>query len=274
MGDQCIGAKINHKLVPLSQVLKNGEQIEILNSIKQTPKSDWLQIAKTTKSKHIIKSSLKKNKKATTIKGEELYHKIIGQLKLQDDDLLLDELISHYNSQTNKELFYSIALKKIDRHSIKKYLDQRQKHIEDEKNKQSADALAKKYHKKVLKLGDENLGVDYTLSECCNPIPGDEVFGFITNDKGVVVHTTNCRNAMHLQANFAYRSVKAVWEVHEEKDYLTGISFSGTDNKGLLGEIVSLISHQSKINMKSLTFDSNSGILKGKSCYTFKTHTT
>lgn len=264
LGDQCIGAKISHTLVPLSHVVTNGDQIEILNSIKQTPKEDWLNIAKTTKSKHIIKSSLKKNKRITIKLGKDLYHRIIAQLKLEDDKLLLDELVAHYKTGTEKELFYSIALKKIDRHSIKKYLDERQKHIEDKKNRQSADALAKEYHKKILKLGDENLGIDYTLSVCCNPIPGDEVFGFITNDKGVVVHTTNCRNAMHLQANFAYRSVKAVWEVQQEKEYLTGISFTGTDNKGLLGTIVSLISHEEKINMKSLTFDSESGIFNGK----------
>ncbi|MFT6746217.1 MAG: guanosine-3',5'-bis(diphosphate) 3'-pyrophosphohydrolase [Glaciecola sp.] len=264
LGDQCIGAKISHNLVSLSHVLNNGDQIEILHSTRQTPKEDWLDIAKTTKSKHIIKSSLKKNKLATIEKGEDLYHKIVAILELQDDSLLLKELVSHYKTGTNKELFYSIALKKIDRHSIKKYLDDRKKHIENEKNNQSADALAKKYKKNVLKLGEENMGVDYTLSTCCNPIPGDEVFGFITNDKGVVVHTTNCRNAMHLQANFAYRSVKAVWEVHEEKEYLTGISFTGTDNKGLLETIVGVISHEEKINMKSLTFDSEDGIFNGQ----------
>lgn len=264
LGDQCIGAKISHNLVPLSHVLRNGDQIEILNSIRQTPKEDWLEIAKTTKSKHIIKSSLRKNKKTTTTKGHETYRKIIDQLGLQNDDLLLKELVSHYNTGDEKELYYSIALKKIDRHSIKKYLDERERHLQEEEKEQSADALAKKYKKEILKLGDENLGIDYTLSKCCNPIPGDEVFGFITNDQGVVVHTTNCRNAMHLQANFAYRSVKAIWENQHEKKYLTGISFTGTDDIGLIGRIVSLISHEKKINMKSISFDSESGIFEGK----------
>jgi len=264
LGDQCIGAKISHKLVPLSHVLSNGDQIEILNSIRQTPKEDWLDIAKTTKSKHIIKSSLKKNKRVTTKLGESLYKKIIDQLGLQEDNSLLKELVYYYNSGSEKELFYNIAVKKIDRHSIRNYVKERLKHLEDEKNNESADALAKQYKKQVLKLGDENLGVDYTLSECCNSIPGDEVFGFITNKEGVVVHTTNCRNAMHLQANFAYRSVKAVWETGQEKKYLTGISFTGTDDIGLLGRIVSLISHEEEINMKSITFDSESGIFEGK----------
>ncbi len=264
LGDQCIGAKISHKLVPLSHVLSNGDQIEILHSIRQTPKEDWLDVVKASKSKQIIKHSLRKNKKLTAKKGETLYHKIIAQLKLQDDDLLLNELISHYESVTSEELFYKIALKKIDRQSITKYLDERKKHIEDQQKQESADALASKYKKKTLKLGQEHLGVDYSLSKCCNPIPGDEVFGFITNDQGVLVHTTNCSNAMHLQANFAYRAVTAVWEELEEKNYLSGISCTGTDDIGLVGKIVSLISGEEKINMKSLSFESESGIFKGK----------
>ena len=265
LGDQCIGAKVNHKLVPLSYELSNGEQVEILHSSRQTPKEDWLSLIKTAKSKHCIKASLKKNKKAITEKGADNFRKILIQMELLDDIHLTEELVNYYKLEDEKELYYKIALKKIDHHSIKNYLDERKKHIEEREKSESAEALAERFSTgEVLKIGDENLGIDYNLSECCHPIPGDEVFGFITNDEGVQVHKTNCPNAMHLQANFAFRSIKAKWDSIHTNLYQTGLQVTGTDDIGLLNKILTSISEEEKINMKSVIFDSESGIFEGK----------
>ena len=265
IGDHCIGAKVNHKLVSLSFALSNGEQIEILYSEKQTPKEDWLDIAKTAKSKQSIKNSLKRNKKEVTHEGEDKLNKIFAQLELENDENILEELVQYYQLQDNTELFVKIALKKIDRHSIKKYVESRASLVEISKTRISAEDLVKKHKKEgLLILGKENLGKDYTLSSCCNPIPGDEVFGFITNVDGVKIHKTNCPNAMHLQANFAYRSIKAQWTTSDEKSFLTGISFTGTDDVGLVSKILECISHEEKINIKSISFESEDGIFNGK----------
>lgn len=265
LGNQCIGAKVNHKLVALNHVLSNGEQVEILHSVKQSPKQSWLEIAKTAKSRQSIKSSLRKNKKAITVKGTETYHKIIAQLNVQDDASLLQELISHYKTADDSELFYKIAQKNIDRHSIKNYLTDRKKHLKAIESKKSADALAEKYKTEgLLLLEDDNFEVDYALSTCCTPIPGDEVFGFITNQEGVQIHRTNCPNAMHLQANFAFRTIKTKWGENNSLPQITGISFTGTDDVGLLSKIIEEISHKASTNIKSIAFDSNDGIFEGK----------
>ncbi len=264
LGDHCIGAKVNTKLVPLSYCLQNGEQVEIIHSIKQSPKDLWLEIVKTTKSKHHIKSAIKKNNKVDTKKGEVLYHKIIHQLKLTDDELFLQELVKYYRCTNEQELFYKISLRKIDRHSINKYITERKSFVKALENHTPADELAKKYAKDVLILKNNNHDTEYKLSKCCNPIPGDEVFGFINNDAGIQIHKTNCSKAMHLQANFAFRTIKTKWDTEETAQHLTGISFTGTDDMGLLGNIIAIISQEEKINIKSVSFDSESGIFQGK----------
>lgn len=266
IGDKCIGAKANHKLVPLSYVLETGEQVEILTSAKQMPKDEWIDLVHTAKAKNAIKGSLKRLRKVVSEEGKIKYKRILNMLDVDTEveNDLLAELVNYFEIPNTTELYYRIALKKIDKYSIKEYLELKANNeltVKTDENK----IVTKTFGKgDVLVLGGETLDVQYTLSKCCNPIPGDEVFGFITGKDGIQIHKTNCPNAMHLQANFAFRSIKAKWDTAEISNFLTGISFKGTDDIGLVNKILKIISSDEEINIKSISFDSEHGIFDGK----------
>jgi GTP pyrophosphokinase len=262
IGDHCIGAKVNHKLVPLSYVLQTGEQVEVLTSNKQMPKEEWLNLVHTAKAKHAIKHSIKRVRKEISEKGKIKYKRILEALEVKPTKQLLADLVSYFELQNSTDLYYRIALKKIDRYNVKDFLEQRANPSSSivEESKIVTTDFGKG---DVLIIGEEKKSVDYTLSKCCNPIPGDEVFGFIT-PQGIMIHKTNCANAMHLQANFAFRSIKTKWSNNASKQFLTGVKFKGTDDVGLLNKILNLISTQEQINIKSVGFDSDAGVFEGK----------
>jgi GTP diphosphokinase / guanosine-3',5'-bis(diphosphate) 3'-diphosphatase len=274
IGDACIGAKVNHKLVPLNYKIKSGEQLEVLTSKKQVPKQEWLKIVTTAKAKHGIKNGVKRDRKIIATDGKEKYNRIMKGIPEASPELL-PELISHFGTSDAVELFVKIAEHKIEKGAIKNYISQRNKHqkaAEDAllkqvvKSKAKGDGVTAKSFKKedVLVLGEDKDIFDYKISPCCNPIPGDEVFGFVTVVDGIKIHKTNCPNAMHLQANFAYRTIKAVWEDKSKNEFLTGVRFTGTDDFGLVSKIVTLISGESKLRIKSIKFDSDHGVFEGK----------
>ena len=262
IGDHCIGAKVNHKLVPLSYVLQTGEQVEVLTSNKQMPKEEWLNLVHTAKAKHAIKHSIKRVRKEISEKGKIKYKRILDALQITPSKQLLADLVNYFGLQNSTDLYYRIALKKIDRYNVKDFIEQRENpsnSVEEESKIVTTD-----FGKgDVLVIGEEKQSADYTLSKCCNPIPGDEVFGFIT-PQGIKIHKTNCPNSMHLQANFAFRSIKAKWSNNASKQFLTGVKFKGTDDVGLLNNILQMISGEEKINIKSVGFDSDHGVFEGK----------
>jgi GTP pyrophosphokinase len=268
LGDACIGAKVNHKLVALNYKIKSGEQLEVLTSKKQKPKLDWLQIVTTAKAKQRIKNGVKREKKLIAIEGKEKYARIIDTLP-KDNPKLLNELVRHFNVPDTAELFVKIAERQIEKGAIKNYLDQREKHKKEAderlKVKPSKEITAQSFGKQdVIVLGDAKDKFEYKISPCCNPIPGDEVFGFVTVGDGIKIHKTNCPNAMHLQANFAYRTIKAVWEDKSKNEFLTGIRFTGTDDFGLVSKITNIISQESELKIKSIKFDADHGVFEGK----------
>lgn len=270
VGAKCIGAKVNHKLVPLSHKLQNGDQVEIITSSKQSPKEDWLNIVVTAKAKSKIKSSLKEEKRKVAEDGKETLERKLKSLKITYNTDNINKLTYFFKLHSNQDLFIAIANGKIELKDLKEYLNS-EKEIEnrgnDFKNEgKNIEALLNKVkgpESDILLIGEDLQKIDYTLAVCCNPIPGDDVFGFVTVSEGIKIHRTNCPNAAQLMANYGYRIVKAKWNGQQELTFLTGLHIIGIDDVGLINNITKVISNDFKVNMRSITVDTNDGIFDG-----------
>lgn len=270
VGARCIGAKVNHKLVPLSYKLQNGDQVEIITSGKQVPKEDWLNIVVTAKAKSKIKSSLKEEKRKIAEHGKETLERKLKSLKITYNTDNLNKLTYFFKLQSNQDLFIAVANGKIELKDLKDYLAS-EKEIESRGahhngEGQHIEALLNKVkgpESDVLLIGEDLQKIDYTLAACCNPIPGDDVFGFVTVNEGIKIHRTNCPNAAQLMANYGYRVVKAKWNRQQELTFLTGLHIVGIDDVGLINNITKVISNDFKVNMRSITVDTNDGIFDG-----------
>ncbi|MFI5453764.1 RelA/SpoT family protein [Pedobacter sp. UC225_61] len=270
VGARCIGAKVNHKLVPLSHKLQNGDQVEIITSSKQVPKEDWLNIVVTAKAKSKIKSSLKEEKRKIAENGKETLERKLKSLKITYNTDNLNKLTYFFKLQSTQDLFIAIANGKIELKDLKDYLSS-EKEIENRGNDYKNDgkqveALLNKVkgpESDILLIGEDLQKIDYTLAACCNPIPGDDVFGFVTVNEGIKIHRTNCPNAAQLMANYGYRVVKAKWNGQQELTFLTGLHIIGIDDVGLINNITKVISNDFKVNMRSITVDTNDGIFDG-----------
>ncbi|MES2419247.1 MAG: bifunctional (p)ppGpp synthetase/guanosine-3',5'-bis(diphosphate) 3'-pyrophosphohydrolase [Bacteroidota bacterium] len=271
VGARCIGAKVNHKLVPLSYKLQNGDQVEVITSGKQVPKEDWLNIVVTAKAKSKIKSSLKEEKRKIAEHGKETLERKLKSLKITYNTDNLNKLTYFFKLQSTQDLFIGVANGKIELKDLKDYLAS-EKEVEnrgsDYKNNdgQHIEALLNKVkgpESDILLIGEDLQKIDYTLAACCNPIPGDDVFGFVTVNEGIKIHRTNCPNAAQLMANYGYRIVKAKWNRQKELTFLTGLHITGIDDVGLINNITKVISNDFKVNMRSITVDTNDGIFEG-----------
>ncbi|MEJ7558511.1 MAG: bifunctional (p)ppGpp synthetase/guanosine-3',5'-bis(diphosphate) 3'-pyrophosphohydrolase [Pedobacter sp.] len=269
VGAKCIGAKVNHKLVPLSYKLQNGDQVEIITSSKQTPKEDWLNTVVTAKAKSKIKSSLKEEKRKIAEMGKEALERKLKSLKITYNTDNLNKISYFFKLQSTQELFIAVAHGKVELKDLKDYLAS-EKEIENrgtEKNEdQKIDAILNKVKGKesdTLLIGEDLQKIDYTLAACCNPIPGDDVFGFVTVNEGIKIHRTSCPNAAQLMANYGYRVVKAKWNKQQELTFLTGLHIIGIDDVGLINNITKVISNDFKVNMRSITVDTDNGIFDG-----------
>jgi guanosine-3',5'-bis(diphosphate) 3'-pyrophosphohydrolase len=269
VGAKCIGAKVNHKLVPLSYKLQNGDQVEIITSGKQVPKEDWLNIVVTAKAKSKIKSSLKEEKRKIAEQGKETLERKLKSLKITYNTDNLNKLTYFFKLPSTQELFIAIAQGKIELKDLKDYVAS-EKEIENrgsERNEgQQIEALLNKVkgpESDILLIGEDMQRIDYTLAPCCNPIPGDDVFGFVTVNEGIKIHRTTCPNAAQLMANYGYRIVKAKWNKQKELTFLTGLHIIGIDDVGLINNITKVISNDFKVNMRSITVDTDNGIFDG-----------
>ena len=269
VGAKCIGAKVNHKLVPLSYKLQNGDQVEIITSGKQVPKEDWLNIVCTAKAKSKIKSSLKEEKRKIAEQGKETLERKLKSLKITYNTDNLNKLTYFFKLPSTQELFIGVAQGKIELKDLKDYLAS-EKEIENrgsgQNDHQQIEALLSKVkgpESDILLIGEDMQRIDYTLAACCNPIPGDDVFGFVTVSEGIKIHRTNCPNAAQLMANYGYRVVKAKWNKQKELTFLTGLHIIGIDDVGLINNITKVISGDFKVNMRSITVDTDNGIFDG-----------
>jgi GTP pyrophosphokinase len=269
IGKKCIGAKVNHKLVPLSHVLKNGDQVEILTSNKQQPNEDWLNYVVTAKARSVIKQSLKDEQRKIATQGKELLEKKLKQLKIEDSEATLVLLMNYFKSLSSLELYFNIATKKINLDELNKLEViagklklpkpvEKTAHNFDEVVKQTLQKNAE-----LLIMGESSDKIDYKFATCCNPVPGDDVFGFITVNEGIKIHRTNCPNAVQLMAKYSYRVIKTRWTKQHQIAFLTGIRINGIDDVGLVNKITNIITGQLNLNMRSLSFDSADGIFEG-----------
>lgn len=267
LGAKCIGAKVNHKLVPLSHKLQNGDQVEIITSSKQTPKEDWLGFVITAKAKSKIKSSLKEEKKRIAEDGKEILERKLKSLKIPFNIENLNKLTTYFKLHASVDFLYLVGKGEIDISHLREYLNA-EKELENrvyDPRPEPTDFIKKLKYDEIdtLLIGEDLQKIDYKLSSCCNPIPGDDVFGFITVGDGIKIHRTNCPNATKLMSNFGYRIVKAKWNSQKQLAFLTGLKITGIDQVGLINNITTVISSDFKVNMRSITVDSHEGIFEG-----------
>jgi len=268
VGEHAIGAKVNQKLVPLSYVLQTGDQVEILTSTKQKPNEDWLKFVVTARAKSKIKAALKEQRKQVAEEGKEILKKKMQKVELPYESDVLNQLVSFFNLPNVTELYYRVAVGNIDIPDLKKF----KKYKESKKTKpventeEKIETLVTRTRGKgdLLVIGDKMEQLDYKLSPCCNPIPGDDVFGFITTDEGIKIHRVNCPNAVHLLSHYAYRVVKAKWVNEHLLSFLAGIKIKGIDKLGLVNEITKIISNEHQVNMRSIKFDTEDGLFEGE----------
>ena len=266
IGLKCIGGKINQKLVPLNHIVKNGDQINILTSKNQKPSEDWLNIVVSSKSKSAIKQSFSKGKTNYFSIGKEILKRKLNNLKI-DFEKNISPIANYFGYKNVVDFYFDIGKDKLDLKNLKKYKESI--NLEKKKIKSKSNTKPKKISKKFNNdnyiVLDDRVGLmDYKFSDCCNPIPGDDVFGFITINDGVKIHRTNCKNSPELLSKYAYRILKAKWYSKNEISFLSSLKIKGTDRVGIIDDISNIISSELKVNMKSISINSNSGVFEGK----------
>ncbi len=271
VGAKCIGAKVNQKLVSINHVLKNGDQIEILTSAKQKPTEDWLRFVVSQKAKSKIKDVLKEDKKLVAENGKETLLRKMNQLKLDPTPTTYEQMLAYFKVNSKFDLHYQVGTGSITLDQLKAFKEYKPASplrnkpnlpvdaqlVEQEltKNKDGSDTLL---------IGDDMDLVEYRLAKCCTPIPGDEVFGFVTVGEGIKIHRTNCPNAPELFANHGHRVIKAKWTSQQQVAFLTGLKIVGTDRVGLINDVSKIISEELKVNMSSISFNTDLGIFRGE----------
>ena len=274
------GAKVNGKLVPLNKKLKSGDRVEILTSDKIRPSANWMDYATTARAKSKIKSALNAEKKNLAKEGKEKLRRKLKKLRLTLNDRMITELQKFFKLSTSLDLFYRVGINTIDNAMIKKFASSRsnvfisyiknkirRKPQDKETDKQE---ITKKYD--LLVFGNDEEKLDYRISTCCNPIPGDNVFGFITIKDGIKIHKKNCPNALRMQSNYDYRILKAKWIDSTQEEFTVSIDLTGIDKIGLLNNITNVISENMNINIRKLNLETDGGIFKGNIIISVKTN--
>ena len=268
------GAKVNGKLVPLSHTLHSGDQVSIITSENAKPNSNWLDYATTARARSKIKSSLKEEKKLIAEDGKEILRRKLKQLKINLNERSINELVNFFKLQTSLDLFYRVGIGSIDNSMLKKFAASRSNvlvsFIKNKIQRKKAttsetiddNEITSKYD--MLVFGKEEEKLNYKAASCCNPIPGDKVFGFLSIREGIKVHKKNCPNAVSLQSNYAYRIILAKWIDSSQQVFRAVIKLTGIDEKGLVNDITKLISANMNVNIKSIKFDSHSGTFNGE----------
>jgi GTP pyrophosphokinase len=269
IGEKCIGAKVNHKLVPIGHKLRSGDQVEIITSTKQKPKSEWLKMVVTTKAKSKIKDSLKEEKRTIAEEGKNILQRKLDGFGVPMNQANVEEITNFYKLNSSLDLFYDIAVKKTDLRELKDFQVLGDKISAPKivkplvEEKASTGVKKDKKDNELIIFGESSDKIMYSLANCCKPIPGDDVFGFVTQGEGLKIHRTNCPNAARLLANYGHRVVKTKWVKNKEISFLTGIKIIGLDDVGVINKITNLISGTLKININALTIEAKEGLFEG-----------
>ena len=271
VGIKTRGARVNGKLVPLSHTLKSGDQVEIITSENVKPNVNWLSFVETSKAKSKIKSSINEEKKRISLDGKEILERKLKQLKIKLDDKVSGQMMKFFKINASNDLFYKIGTGSIDNKQIKSFANDYNSYIgffkrrigsnTNKVDKISESANFIKFDKLVF--GKEKEMLKYSIATCCNPIPGDKVFGFISVKDGIKVHKQDCPNSISLRSNYAYRIISANWIDSENHEFNAQIQVSGIDDIGLINSITSLISNSMNVNMNRISFETNDGTFSG-----------
>lgn len=281
IGDHCIGAKVNHKLVPLSQKLNSGDQVEILTSKSQHPVPEWLGLVTTAKARTKIEYALRKIRREIAKKGEKILKQGLDEAKIEITTPIIDRVLDYYGLPTKEDLYFAIGNNDIDLpHKMERLLTMKKQNKDNALIKymrQAFKAVTKPDNtalpapvekepidkKKTYILKEEGFQKNFKVATCCNPIPGDKVFGFITDNNDVEVHNINCATGLKLKANYGDRIIDVEWGDSSEFSFLSTIIVKGIDRIGMLNEITQVITTD-KVNIKSLSIESNDGIFEGR----------
>ena len=271
IGMKTRGARVNGKLVPLSRVLKSGELVEIMTSESIKPTANWLDFVITSRAKSKIKSSLNEEKKRIAEDGRELLRRKLKQLKITLNEKTTSYMLRFFKLNSSIDLFYRMGLGTIDNKQLKDFYSEYNNSFLNffKKRIRKKNTLLKKDTKEITQkfdtivFGKKRENLKHSLSPCCNPIAGDEVFGFITINEGVKVHKKECPNALSLQSNYAYRIITAKWVDSSSDEFTVNLKLSGVDNMGIVSDVTRLISNQMNVNIMKLSFDSDDGIFTG-----------
>lgn len=271
LGLKTRGVKVNGKMVPLSHILNSGDQIEIIKSENTKPSSNWLDYVKTSRAKAKIRTALKEEKKLLAEDGKEILRRKLKQLKIKFDEKTVNDLGSFLKLKTSLDLFYQVGIGKVENAELKKFANYNNRLLNFFRKKISRKPSKFNINEKeisnnfdLIVFGNEEDKLEYTLAKCCNAIPGDDVFGFVTVNEGIKIHKKTCSNALGLQSKFDYRILKSKWVDSSLFEYNSTIRISGIDNLGIVNEITKVISNTLNINIDKMSFDTVDNIFRGK----------
>ena len=274
IGIKTRGTRVNGKLVQLNHELKSGDQIEVITSINQKPTINWLDYVTTSRAKNKIRNVLNEDTKKIAEEGKELLTRKLKHLKITLNENVVNELVNFFKLKTSLDLFYRIGIGAIENQQLKDYAAQKSNTLMNffkNKIKRSPSSAPEDIHKQelssnydLLVFGKELDRLDYKLSACCNPIPGDEVFGFVTINEGIKVHKKDCPNAIAMQSNYAYRIMQAKWIDSSQQEFKAILKITGMDTLGLTNELTKVISNQMHVNIQSISLSGEAGIFNGQ----------
>ncbi|MHC0440898.1 RelA/SpoT family protein [Flavobacterium resistens] len=283
IGIKTRGTRVNGRLVPLNHELKSGDQVEVITSASQKPTVNWLEYVTTSRAKNKIKNVLNENTKKIGEEGKELLTRKLKHLKVTLNEQVTNELVNFFKLKTSLDLFYRVGIGAIENQQLKDYAAQKSNSFINffkNKIKRNKDTADEDIHKPVISsnydmlvFGTEHDKLDYKLSQCCNPIPGDDVFGFVTINEGIKVHKKDCPNAIGMQSNYAYRIMSAKWIDSSQEEFKAIINITGMDVLGLTNQLTKVISNNMNVNIQSISLSTDAGIFHGQVAVIVKNNT-
>ncbi|MBS7255925.1 RelA/SpoT family protein [Flavobacterium branchiicola] len=283
IGIKTRGTRVNGRLVPLNHELKSGDQVEVITSANQKPTINWLEYVTTSRAKNKIKNVLNENTKKIAEEGKELLTRKLKHLKITFNEQVTNELVNFFKLKTSLDLFYRVGIGAIENQQLKDYAAQKSNSFINffkNKIKRNKDTADEDIHKQVISsnydmlvFGTEHDKLDYKLSQCCNPIPGDDVFGFVTINEGIKVHKKDCPNAIGMQSNYAYRIMSAKWIDSSQEEFKAIINITGMDVLGLTNQLTRVISNNMSVNIQSISLSTDAGIFHGQIAVIVKNNT-
>ena len=265
------GIRVNNRLVPLSKILKSGDQIEVITSENIKPTINWLDFVVTSRARSIIKSSINEEKKIRAIEGKEILRRKLKSLKLNQSEKTISQMLEYFKFKNVQDLHYRVAIGSVDNKELKEFAKSYQNKLLNffkrrvKKKEDPSEKENQKYSERFDQIifGKQKEKLTHSIANCCSPIPGDPIFGFVTSNEGIKVHHKECPNALSLQSNFAYRVISSKWVDSSSQEYNATLKLSGIDRKGIVNEVTKLISNNMSVDISKINFDSEDSYFTG-----------